>query len=89
MAGAGDHRRDPDQPIVYEIRFRGHLGPHWAARYGELEIDLDDDGVTRLTGPVTDQAALHGLLRSLRDLGVTLLSVNPIESESDNTVNQP
>lgn len=77
---------DPDKPVVYEIRFRGHLGAHWAARNDGMEIALDDDGITRLTGPVTDQAALYGLLRSIRDLGVTLLSVNPIELDTTNNL---
>ena len=67
---------DPDQPEVYQIRIKGHLGPQWADRLGGLSITLEDNGDTVLTGPVTDQAALHGLLKKVRDLGMPLLSVN-------------
>jgi hypothetical protein len=66
---------DPDQPLVYQIRLKGHLGPHWSDWFGGLAITLDDTGETLLTGPVVDQAALHGVLRKVRDLGIPLLSV--------------
>jgi hypothetical protein len=69
-----------DQPMVYQIRIKGHLGPQWADWFGGLAITLEDDGDTLLTGPVVDQAALHGLLRKVRDLGMPLISairVNP------------
>lgn len=67
---------DPGQPEVYQIRIKGHLGPQWADRFGGLSITLEDNGDTVLTGPVPDQAALHGLLKKVRDLGMPLLSVN-------------
>ena len=69
-----------DQPMVYQIRIKGHLGPQWTEWFGGLSITLEDNGETLLTGPVVDQAALHGLLRKIRDLGIPLISairVNP------------
>jgi hypothetical protein len=69
-----------DEPMVYQIRIKGHLGPQWTEWFGGLSITLEDDGDTLLTGPVVDQAALHGLLKKVRDLGMPLLSavrVNP------------
>jgi hypothetical protein len=71
--------KDHDGPRHCEIRLRGHLDGHWADRFGGLTITLEDNGDTLLSGPVTDQAALHGLLRKVRDLGVALLSVNWVE----------
>ena len=65
---------DLDQPMVYQIRIKGHLGPQWADWFGGLSITLEDDGETLLTGPVLDQAALYGLLRKVRDLGMPLIS---------------
>ncbi len=66
--------------MVYQIRIEGHLNPKWTAWFGGMTITLKDDGETLLTGPVVDQAALHGLLRKVRDLGMPLISaarVNP------------
>jgi hypothetical protein len=66
--------------MVYQIRLEGHLGPQWADWFGGLSITVEDNGDTLLTGPVVDQAALHGLLRKVRDLGIPLIStirVNP------------
>ncbi|HKZ82448.1 MAG TPA: hypothetical protein VJ793_02190 [Anaerolineae bacterium] len=68
---------DPSQPIVYQIRIKGHLGCQWTDWFGGLTITLEENGDTLLTGPVEDQAALYGLLRRLRDLGVPLVSINP------------
>jgi hypothetical protein len=67
---------DPGQPMIYQIRIKGHLGPEWTDWFEGLTIKLEDNGETLLTGPVVDQAALHGLLRKVRDLGMPLLSVN-------------
>ena len=72
---------NPSQPTVYQIRIKGHLGRQWADWFGGLTMTLEDNGDTLLTGPVVDQAALHGLLRKVRDLGMPLLSVNRIESD--------
>jgi hypothetical protein len=63
-----------DQPMVYQIRIKGHLGSQWSEWFGGLSITLEDNGDTLLTGPVADQAALHGLLRKVRDLGMPLIS---------------
>jgi hypothetical protein len=69
-----------DQPGQYEIRIKGHLDDRWADWFGGLTIRLEDNGETFLTGLVVDQAALHGLLRKVRDLGMPLISVNRVES---------
>ena len=73
MANELDPRPDPDQPRVYQIRVKGHLGPQWTDWFGGMTITLEDNGDTLLTGPVVDQAALHGLLRKVRDLGMPLI----------------
>jgi len=65
-------------PTIYEIRLAGHLSPQWADWFEGLTITLEEDGNTLLTGPVADQAALHGLLKKVRDLGLSLLSVNQV-----------
>jgi hypothetical protein len=65
---------DLDQPMVYQIRIKGHLGPRWTDWFEGMTITLEDNGETLLTGPVVDQAALHGLLRKVRDLGRPLIS---------------
>ncbi len=67
------------EPMVYQIRLRGHLGREWTNWFGGLTITLEADGDTLLTGPVVDQAALHGLLRRVRDLGMPLISVVPVQ----------
>ena len=61
--------------MVYQIRVTGHLGAEWIDWFDGLSITLQDNGETLLSGPVIDQAALHGLLRKVRDLGMPLLSV--------------
>ncbi len=66
---------DPYQPILYQIRLEGHLGHQWTDWFGGLTITLEDNGDTLLTGPVVDQAALYGLLKKVRDLGLPLVSV--------------
>jgi hypothetical protein len=70
-----------DQPQVYEIRFKGHLDAHRALMFEGLQMVQEPDGETVLTGPVIDQAALHGLLDRLRDLGVPLLSVQQLRAD--------
>jgi hypothetical protein len=65
----------------YEIRLKGHLGPRWAARFDEMTLTTQADGTTLIEGPVVDQATLHGLLRTLGDLGIPLLSVTQVEPD--------
>jgi hypothetical protein len=65
----------------YEIRIKGHLDKQWADWFGGLTVTLKEDGDTLLTGPVIDQAALYGLLRKVSDLGMPLLSVNPVKPD--------
>jgi hypothetical protein len=66
----------PDQPLAYQIRINGHLGRQWTDWFSGLAITLEDNGDTLLTGLIVDQAALHGLLRKVRDLGMPLISVS-------------
>jgi hypothetical protein len=65
--------------MVYQIRLKGHLGHQWSDWFGGLTITLSDNGDTLLTGLVVDQAALYGLLKKVRDLGMPLVSVSPVE----------
>ena len=68
--------------MVYQIRVKGHLGPQWTDWFGGMTITLEDNGDTLLTGPVVDQAALHGLLKRVRDLGVPLISAIRVKPSS-------
>ena len=72
----------PTHPTGYEIRVAGHLPPQWAGWFDGLTISLEENGDTLLTGPVVDQAALHGLLKKVRDLGLSLVSVSSVEIEA-------
>ena len=74
-------KTDPFSPRIYQIRLKGRLGPQWTNWFGGLTITLDENGETLITGPVVDQAALHGLLRKVRDLGMPLISVLLIEPD--------
>jgi len=64
----------------YEIRLKGHLADRWISRFEDVSITLEENGITLLTFPVVDQAALFGLLKKVRDVGLSLLSVNRIEA---------
>lgn len=70
-----DTKHQSDQPNTYQIRIEGHLDGQWAKRFDGMTITLEENGETLLSGSVVDQAALHSLLRKIRDLGVPLVSV--------------
>lgn len=73
-------RRWTSTPARYEIRVAGHLDQRWSAWFGGMAITLEDDGTTTLVGSVADQAALHGLLARMRDIGAPLISINAAAS---------
>ncbi len=73
------------RPRQYQIRVEGRLGDQWAKWFEGLTVTPTENGETLITGWVADQAALHGLLKKVRDLGLPLLSVNPLESSGDHT----
>jgi hypothetical protein len=72
---------DFNEPLAYQIRLKGQLDSTWAEWFDGQTITLEDNGTTLLTGLAIDQAALHGLLKKVRDLGLPLLSINPIEPD--------
>jgi len=74
-----DADADPDHPTIYEIRLKGQLDQQWTDWFSGLAITPEDNGDTLLCGPIVDQAALHGLLRKVRDLGMPLLSIQQVE----------
>ncbi len=76
--------RSPDdhhKAGCYEIRLRGHLDARWATWFDGLSLTHESDGTTMLTGPIDDQAALHGVLRKVRDVGLPLISVSHVEPQ--------
>ncbi len=79
MSNELESKPAPSQPVVYQIRIKGHLGDEWTNWFGGLSITLEANGDTLLTGPVVDQAVLHGLLKKVRDLGMPLVSVNRVQ----------
>jgi hypothetical protein len=79
MSNDLNSKTDPGKPMIYQIRIKGHLGSQWTDWFDGLAITLEENGHTLLTGPVVDQAALHGLLKKVRDLGMPLVSVSPLE----------
>ena len=83
-ASAADHDRIPH----YEIRVKGHLGTAWAAWFDGLSLTTEDDGTTVIRGPVVDQAALHGLLQKLRDVGIPLLSLTQLPPDTTTAEHQ-
>ena len=73
MSNNPGQNSDPNPPMVYQFRIKGHLGQQWAKWFDSATITLEENGDTLLTCPVVDQAALHGLLRKVRDLSLPLL----------------
>ena len=79
MSDKQTYNENHNQHPCYEIRLKGHLDDRWAEWFAGLNITLEDNGDTLLTGPLVDQAALHGLLKKVRDLGMPLVSVNRVQ----------
>lgn len=75
--------------IRYEILVSGHLTSEWSAVFGEMDVVCQPDGLTLICGSLPDQAALYGLITSLRDWGLTLVSVNPIALEENGQHEEP
>ena len=83
MQNKPNSETDQGQPVTYEIRIEGHLGQQWTAWFEDLSITLEDGGNTLLAGPIVDQAALYGLLKKVRDLGMPLFSVMRVEPDHE------
>lgn len=81
MANESNSRTEPVEPTLYQIRIKGHLGPQWTDWFGGLTITLEDNGETLLTGPVADQATLYGLVRTVRDSGLSLISITRAQTD--------
>lgn len=75
MANTHNPTIGPDQPKIYQIRIKGRLGPQWTDWFEGMAITPEDNGDTLVTGPVVDQAALHGVIKKVRDLNLPLLSI--------------
>ena len=82
MSDKQTYDEEHDQQPCYEIRLKGHLEARWTEWFDGLAITLDENGNTLLSGSLADQAALHGILKKVRDLGLTLLSVNSVEPDT-------
>ena len=80
------HFRDNGEQTIYRIRIKGILDPSWSEWFDRMEVTPQESGETLLAGPVRDQAALHGLLVKVRDMGMLLLSVERIDASSAGTV---
>ncbi|MBA2470276.1 MAG: hypothetical protein H0V37_12805 [Chloroflexia bacterium] len=80
---------DSGQPKVYQIRIKGHLGHQWTDWFDGMTLTPEENGDTFVTGPVVDQAALHGLLRKVRDLGLPLLSIVRIDPKQEEMPDVP
>jgi hypothetical protein len=85
---ANPHTANPNESGVYQIRLKGHLTPQWIEWFAGLTITLAENGDTLLTGPIVDQAALHGLLKKVRDLGLPLLSVMRVADDTNGLQSQ-
>jgi hypothetical protein len=74
------HTAQRRAPSAYRLQIDGHLDQHWSSWFGDLTLIREDDGTTSITGLIADQAALHGLLSRIRDLGIVLISVARVDS---------
>jgi hypothetical protein len=83
MSNKTNSKSDFDQPNIYQIRVKGNLDNHWSDWFDGLMIAPDEDDTTLLTGPVVDDAYLHGLLKKVRDAGLQLLSINRVEVDNE------
>jgi hypothetical protein len=79
-------KQPSDTRTVYQIKVKGYLDSNWSEWFGGLTVTYDEHDNTILTGPVVDQAALYGILNRIRDLGLTLVSVNCVDSDSDDAL---
>jgi hypothetical protein len=86
MSNKPGAKPDPSKPMVYKIRIKGQIGVQWTDWFGGLTITLEDNGDTLLTGLEMDQAALHGVLKKVRDLGLPLVSFCPVEPARSTTL---
>jgi hypothetical protein len=75
--------RKKNCPVVYQIKIKGHLEEHWAEWFEEMTFTHEKDGTTTLYGPLPDQAALHSILRKIRDLNLQLISVKKVELDPE------
>lgn len=87
MTNKPQSQPDTTHPAIYRIRIQGHLDSQWTDWFDQMTITLEEDGNSLLTGTVVDQAALHGLLKKIRDLGLTLISICPENLDSLNSHN--
>jgi hypothetical protein len=87
MTNSHPPNTQPAQPAVYQIRIKGHLGCQWATWFEGMAIRQEANGETIVTGPVIDQAALHGVLSKVRDLGVPLLSIMEVQPDQQDPHN--
>jgi hypothetical protein len=85
LSNKNNPKTDSGKPRVYQIRIKGQLDSQWTDWFEGLIITWEEDGDTLLTGPVVDQAALHGLLKKVRDLGIPLVSISPVEPGQEDT----
>lgn len=88
MPDEAGRESNADRPMVCEIRISGHLGRQWGEWFNGMTILLEEDGNTLLAGTIVDQAALHGILKKVRDLGMPLLSVNLIRPDATKSGNE-
>jgi hypothetical protein len=87
MIKNSDSTKNPGKSLIYQIRIKGHLDSQWTDWFEGMTITLEDNGETLLSGPVIDQAALHGLLKKVRNLGMPLISVCPLKTSQKDEAN--